>query len=147
MSLPFLSPRLFFFPEFYNSAVRNCFWLKLGSKSLISGQEWSPSPPSFQNPFLSVRFKPQKSRAEGEGSTLDPVQELVGSACFHNASAARYFFQLKQGWFLHNVARVFLCMCLCLSRKWLSHFCSKAVLLCEPLACFLVLLISHCCSF
>jgi len=112
VSLPSLSPSLFFFPEFYNSAVRNCFWLKLGSKSLISGQELSPSPPDFLNPFLLVRFKLQKSRAEGEGSVVASALELAGSGCFHHASAALYFSSWNKGDFC-IMRQGYFCVCVC----------------------------------
>lgn len=144
LSSSLLSFPAFFCPEFYNSAVRNCFWAETWQQKSDFRPGMIP-PPLLAFKTFSLGQIWGAEEQSGGGGQRGALGTGAGwlrllSSCFSGS----LFFQQKQGWFLHNVAGIFLCVCLHLSRKRLSHFFSKAILLCEPLTSFLVLHFSLC---
>lgn len=102
----------FFCPEFYNSAVRNCFWAETWQQKSDLKPGMIPLPCWFSTPFSLGQVWGAEEQRGGRGQrgalgTGAGWLRLL-SPCFSGS----LFLQLKQGWFLHNVAGIFLCMCL-----------------------------------
>lgn len=101
-----------FCPEFYNSAVRNCFWAGTWQQNsdlrpgMIALPSWFSNPFSFGPVWGAEEQRAGRGQRGALGTGAGWLRLL--SSCFSGS----LFLQLKQGWFLHNVAGIFLCMCL-----------------------------------